>query len=100
MPWEAAGEMHEVRFDLLDDQGKPVTFETPVGTEEPLVITVQAPLAPGPETKRGTPLTLPIAFNLSPPPPIPAGGRYEWRIEVDGETHQDWRIGFNTRPDV
>jgi hypothetical protein len=25
---------------------------------------------------------------------------FEWRVEIDGETHQDWRLGFNTRPEA
>jgi hypothetical protein len=26
------------------------------------------------------------------------GGHYEWRLMIDEETHEDWRLGFNTRP--
>lgn len=99
MPWEAAGATHEVRFDLLDDQGKPVMVETPEG-DQPLFFSGQIPLTPAPGTKRGTPLTMPIAVNFAPAPPIPMGGRFEWRVEVNGETHEDWRIGFNTRPEA
>jgi hypothetical protein len=98
MPWEAAGELHTARLELIDDQGRPVLVETDEG-EQPLVIEAQFDLAPSPGIRRGTPLTMPIAINLSPPPPIPPGGRYEWRLEVDGETHEEWRIGFSTRAD-
>jgi hypothetical protein len=99
MPWDAAGERHTARFELIDDQGRPVLVETEEG-EQPLTIEAQFDLAPSPGVKRGTPLTMPIAINLSPPPPIPPGGRYEWRLDVDGETHEEWRIGFNTRPEA
>ncbi|MEA2273409.1 MAG: hypothetical protein QOI98_2117 [Solirubrobacteraceae bacterium] len=98
MPWDAAGEPHTVRFELIDDQGAPVLVPTD-DSDQPLVIEATFDLAPSPGVKRGTPLTMPIAMNLSPPPPIPAGGRYEWRVEVDGETHEEWRIGFSTRHD-
>ena len=32
------------------------------------------------------------------PQPIPPGGRYEWRLLIDGETDDNWRVGFSTRP--
>jgi hypothetical protein len=96
MPWEAAGVSHNLRFDLLDDQGQPVIVETPDG-RQPVVIEGQFDVAPQPGLKKGTPLTMPIAINL-PPQPLGAGLRFEWRLEIDGETHEDWRLGFNTLP--
>ena len=39
----------------------------------------------------GTPITAPFALNLGPQPLIP-GTRYEWRLTVDGETREDWRV--------
>jgi len=99
MPWDAVGVEHTLRFDLIDDQGRPVMTETDSG-EQSVAIQGQFFLAPQPGIKRGTPLTMPIAVNLSPPPAIPANGRYEWRLEIDGETHEDWRIGFSTRPEA
>lgn len=97
MPWEAAGVPHKLRFDLLDDQGAPFMVPTPDGSQ-PLRIEGQFDLAPQPGIKRGTPLTMPIAINL-PAQPFAPGTRYEWRLEIDGETHEDWRLGFATRPD-
>jgi hypothetical protein len=32
------------------------------------------------------------------PQPIPPGGRYEWRLTVDEESDEDWRLAFSTRP--
>jgi hypothetical protein len=48
--------------------------------------------------KPGTQIDLPLAFNL-PPQPIPPGGRYEWRLTIDDQTHEDWRLVFSTRPE-
>lgn len=97
LPWDAAGVQHKMRLDLLDDQGKAVLVQTPEG-EKPLLVEGVFDVAPMPGTKRGTPLVMPIAINL-PPQAIPAG-RYEWRLELDGETHEDWRLGFNVLPEV
>jgi hypothetical protein len=47
--------------------------------------------------KRGTPLQVPAAIPV-PPYDVPPGGRYEWRLEINGQTDEDWRIGFSTRP--
>jgi hypothetical protein len=44
------------------------------------VITGGFNLAAGPGVKRGTPLTMPLAMNFAPPPPIPEGGRNEFRL--------------------
>jgi hypothetical protein len=98
MPWEAAGVPHRFRLELLDDQGKPVPGETPEGEEQSVEIGGDFNLAPTPGIKKGTPLSMPIAINLPPPQLIP-GARYEWRLEIDGETHEDWRLGFGTQPE-
>jgi hypothetical protein len=46
--------------------------------------------------KPGTPLDVPIAINL-PGPPVEPGGRFEWRLTVNGEAGGDWRLPFSTR---
>jgi len=97
VPWDATGVPHTLRFDLLDDQGKPVVVDTPDRGSVPVTIEGQFNVAPQPGVKRGTPLSMPIALSL-PPQPLPPGSRYEWRLEIDGETHEDWRLGFTVRP--
>ncbi|HMJ03261.1 MAG TPA: hypothetical protein VK506_09980 [Conexibacter sp.] len=99
LPWDAAGVQHQIRFELIDSEGQPVLGPSAEGGEVPIVVEGHFDVAPAPGTKRGTPLTFPIALNL-PPQPIPPDGRYEWRLYVDGETHEDWRLGFTTRPAV
>jgi hypothetical protein len=42
---------------------------------------------------------MPFAFN-SGPQPIPPGANYEWRLMIDGETDEDWRLAFSTRPEA
>ena len=29
---------------------------------------------------------------------LPAGYQYLWRLQIDGETDDDWRLAFSTRP--
>jgi hypothetical protein len=97
LPWDAAGVQHKFRLELLDSHGKPVMVDNPEGRQNPLLIEGVFEVAPQPGLKRGTPLSMPIAINMSPQPLAPAT-RYEWRIEIDDETHEDWRLGFNTLP--
>lgn len=99
MPWTSAGVRHTLKLELIDDEGCAVTVRTPEGNDEPVTIAGQFDLAPAVGLKRGTPLVLPAALPI-PPFPLAPGGRYEWRLEVNGQTHEDWRIGFSTRPDA
>ena len=46
--------------------------------------------------KPGTPLELPLAVN-SGPLALDPGGRYEWRLTIDGEGDEDWRLAFSVR---
>ena len=96
LPWDAAGIEHTARFDLLDDQGKPVTNEGPDGEQAPVYAEGQFHVAPAPGTRRGTPLTVPFAIPIGAMQLPP--GRFEWRLEVDGEAHEDWRLGFTVLP--
>jgi hypothetical protein len=45
----------------------------------------------------GTPIDVALAVNLGPLPLEP-GNRYTWRLTIDGETNEDWALGFTTRP--
>ena len=95
IPWDRANEQLEFRLDLLDEDGQPVMVDTPDG-EVPLWVgggfEVTRPLG----HKRGTPVNFPVAINL-PPQDLPPGSRYEWRLTLDGENHEDWRLAFSTR---
>lgn len=97
VPWDRANERHHVRLDLLDADGQPVPMPNPVGEAAPLVIEADFEVGRPPGLKRGTPLSLPLAVNL-PPLPLPPDGRFEWRLTINGEAHEDWRAAFSTRP--
>jgi hypothetical protein len=96
VPWDRANERHSFRLELVDSDGYAVMV--PGGEDEsPLVIEGHFEVGRPAGVKRGTPLPFPLAMNL-PPQPIPPGGRYEWRLTVDDETDEDWRLTFSTRP--
>jgi len=97
IPWDRTNEEHHWRLELVDADGQPVMVETPDEGSQPLYIEGALEVGRPPGLKRGTPIPLPVALNL-PPQPIPPGGRYEWRLSVDEESDEDWRLPFSTRP--
>lgn len=96
VPWDQANEQINFRLDLVDQDGQPVEIETPMG-EQPLFIEGGFEVGRPPGLKRGTPLATPVGINLGPQP-LPPGGRYEWRLTVNGESAEDWRLPFSVRP--
>ena len=44
----------------------------------------------------GADLDFPLAFQIGPLPLEP-GQRYEWVLDIDGVTQQDWHLTFSTR---
>ena len=97
VPWDRANEEHSFRLELVDSDGIPVLVPTTDG-EEPLMIEGQFEVGRPPGVKRGTALPFPLALNMGPQPIAP-GGRYEWRLTVDEESDEDWRLAFSTRPE-
>jgi hypothetical protein len=95
VPWDRANVKHRFRLDLVDADGHVVFAATDEG-EEPVVIEGEFEAGRPPGMKPGTPLDVPIAINL-PGPPVEPGGRFEWRLTVNGEGDTDWRLPFSTR---
>jgi len=98
VPPALANRQHQLRFELIDFDGQPVHVETPDG-EQPLVIEGQFDVTRTPGMPIGAPLTCPIAINLAHFP-LPPGGRFVWRYEIDGIANEDWRLAFVTQPDA
>lgn len=96
VPWDQANEEHRFRLELVDQDGRAVEVDTPEG-QQPLFIDAGFEVGRPPGLKRGTPLALPVALNMGPQP-IPPGGRYEWRLTVNGDSDENWRLPFSTRP--
>jgi Family of unknown function (DUF6941) len=98
VPWDQANVRHTLRLELLDADGNAVTIETDEGEEEPILFFDDLVFEVGrpPGLKPGTPLDFPLAVN-SGPLPVEPGGRYEWRLSIDGRSDEDWRLPFTTR---
>jgi hypothetical protein len=96
VPWDQANEVHRLRLELLDADGSAVTMPTEEG-DTPVVFLDDTEFEVGrpPGIKPGIPLDFPLALNASPIPL--AGGRYEWRLSIDGRTQEDWRVAFTVR---
>jgi hypothetical protein len=98
VPWDQANAKHHMRLELVDADGNPVLVPTEGGAEQPLALDGEFETGRPAGLKPGTPLDVVLALNL-PPQPIPPGGRYEWRLTIDGESEEDWRLAFTTRPE-
>jgi hypothetical protein len=94
VPWDRTNEQHAWALELLDADGQPVL----VGEdgEEPVRVEGGFEVGRPPGLKPGTPIDVPLAINFGPLPLEP-GGRYEFRLAIDGETDEDWRLAFSTR---
>ena len=96
VPWDQANQRREFKLALSDEDGQPFIVPTPTG-ERPIEIIGQFEVGRPPGLKPGTTLDFALAINLGPLPLRPDTA-YVWRFYVDGETKDDWRLGFTTRP--
>jgi hypothetical protein len=99
VPWDQANRRHTLRLELVDADGQPVTSPGDGEEEErPIVFLDDIEFEVGRPAgiKPGTPLELPLAVNSGPLPLVP-GSRYEWRLSIDGEGDEDWRLAFSVR---
>lgn len=96
VPWDLANQPHTFRLELIDLDGNPVLVPTPDG-EQPLFIEGGFEVGRPPGTRPGTSLPFILAFN-SGPVPLPPGSHFEWRLMIDDESRDDWRLSFKTRP--
>ena len=103
VPWDQANRRHTLRLELIDADGRAVTVPGPGAVEdeeegEPIVFLNDIEFEVGRPAgiKPGTPLEFPVAVN-SGPLPLEPGGRYEWRLSINGEGDEDWRLAFSVR---
>jgi len=95
VPWDEANRRHPFMLSLLNADGQAVTLPTPDGprpVEVGGLVEVGRPAGLTP----GAPLDSVAALNFGPLP-LPPGGRYVWRLTIDGRTQDDWQVAFGTR---
>ena len=105
VPWDQANRRHTLRLELVDADGRAVATpgtdgEDGDGEGDPIVFLNDIEFEVGRPAgiKPGTPLELPLAVN-SGPLPLEPGSRYEWRLSINGEGDEDWRLAFSVRPE-
>jgi hypothetical protein len=95
VPWDQSNTVHTFAVQLLDADGEPVVLETDEDEGQPVAFGGDFEVGRPPGLKPGTPLDFPVAMNSTPLPLEP--GRYEWRLTIDGKSHQDWTLAFTVR---
>ena len=96
VPWDRTNRRLQLRLRLIGQDGDPVLFPGP-GGPQPVEITGDAEVGRPEGLPHGADIDFPLAFQLGPLPLEP-GQRYQWVLDIDGETHQDWHLTFTTRP--
>jgi hypothetical protein len=96
VPWDQANTPHSFSVELLDTDGASVSFEgDDDDNDQQVAFGGEFEVGRPPGLKPGTPLDFPVAVNSTPLPLEP--GRYEWRLTIDGKSHQDWTLPFTVR---
>lgn len=96
VPWDRANQKHHMRLELLDADGQQVTLDTEEGQQQLVIFDdVEFEVGRPAGLKPGTALDFPVAVNSGPMPLEP--GLYEWRLTIDGEGDEDWRLPFTVR---
>ena len=95
VPWDQSNTVHTFAVQLLDSDGEAVVLETDEDEGQPVAFGGDFEVGRPPGLKPGTPLDFPVAMNSTPLPLEP--GRYEWRLTIDGQSHQDWTLAFTVR---
>jgi hypothetical protein len=94
--WGEADSGHHWELYLEDADGGPVMVDTPDGAQ-PVEVRGEFNVARPQTVPAGTPIDVALAVNIGPLPLTP-GNRYTWRLTIDGETDEQWALGFTTRP--
>jgi hypothetical protein len=94
--WDLTNIKHTWSLELLDSDANPVVVPGPV-EEQPVRLGGEFEVGRPPGLKPGTPLGVALAINIGPLPLAP-DTRYEWRLTINDQTEEDWRLTFSTRP--
>jgi len=81
--WAELGRTFPIRAELIDSDGARVAY-----TEHGTIKATHRPVHP-----KGTPVTIPFIATI-PRLNLTVGQRYQWRVMIDDEMHEDWLAGF------
>jgi hypothetical protein len=96
VPWDRTNQRLQLTLRLVGQDGEPVIVPGP-DSPQPVEITAQAEVGRPAGLAHGADIDFPLAFQIGPLPLHP-GQRYQWVLDIDGETRDDWRLAFSTRP--
>lgn len=93
VPWHETVGSHFLRLRLEDADGQAVMVgppddQRPMVHEQPFA--ARRP-AGAPE---GITIDVPVVVSIGPGMPLQPG-RYAWRLEIDGRSHEDWMVSFH-----
>ncbi len=95
--WNEMDQSHHWELFLVDEDGRPVMVQGPDGTSQAIEVRGDFQVRRPPELPPGSSFGVPAAFQL-PPLPLKPASRFTWQLIVDGESKEDWRVSFSTRP--
>jgi Family of unknown function (DUF6941) len=81
--WSELGKSFPIRAELVDGDGAQVA-----NTEHGVIKARRQPVHPA-----GTPVTIPFIATI-PTLNLTEGQRYQWRVVIDDEMHEDWLASF------
>jgi len=93
VPWDRTNIVHEWLLELVDHDSEPVMVPGPAG-EQPIRVGGNFEVGRPTGVPYGSELGVSLAVNIAPLPLRP-GGRYVWRLSIDGATEDAWRLPFS-----
>ena len=96
VPPHLAEEQHTFQLELIDLDGNAVSMR---GQQQPLVLGGQFGVQRTPDAPADWTIPVSQGINLGSLG-LPPHQTYEWRLMVDGETREDWRLVFHTIPPI
>lgn len=99
VPWDQTNVKHKLEIDLLDADGKAVSFQQgPLGQQLPAVhIDAEFETGRPPGVPSGTPLREALTIGLGPGMPLKPGEKYEFHLTIDGAHMDSWLATFLVR---
>lgn len=92
VPWDQSNMPHTWLLELLDHDANPVMVPGPAG-EQPVRAGGSFEVGRPPGVPIGSELGVSMAVTIGPLPLL-AGGRYVWRLSINNDTRDEWRLPF------